>query len=226
MKKSLKKALLPAALSAALLLGTASVSAAETEDVTMAFCTWTGYAPMFIAQEMGYFEDAGINMNIEIIEDESTYAALLVQGSVQFLATAQDPNIKMFANGAPARYVLAMDESCGADGLVTTADVQSLDDLAGKTLALDTAASSYYFFLTALEDASSLSEEDITLVEMSDTTEAGLAFMGGQVDAAIMWEPELSEALDDLLQGRWKKCALPDRWDGRTAERIVKILLG
>ncbi|MCR5161652.1 MAG: ABC transporter substrate-binding protein, partial [Lachnospiraceae bacterium] len=37
-----------------------------------------------------------------------------------------------------------------------------------------------------------------TLVEMSDTTEAGLAFMGGQVDAAIMWEPELSEALDTV----------------------------
>lgn len=37
---------------------------------------------------------------------------------------------------------------------------------------------------------------------------------------------KLSEALNDLLQGRWKKCALPDRWDGRTAERIVKILLG
>ena len=198
MKKTLKKALLPAVLTAAMALGTVSVSAAETQDVTMAFCTWTGYAPMFIAKEMGYFEDAGINMNIEIIEDESTYAALLVQGSVQFLATAQDPNIKMFANGAPARYVLAMDESRGADGLVTTADVQSLDDLAGKTLALDTAASSYYFFLTALENGSSLSEEDITLVEMSDTTEAGLAFMGGQVDAAIMWEPELSEALDTV----------------------------
>ena len=137
-------------------------------------------------------------MNIEIVEDESTYAALLVQGSVQFLATAQDPNIKMFANGAPSRYVLAMDASCGADGLVTTADIQSLDDLAGKTLALDTAASSYYFFLTALEDGSSLSEEDINLAEMSDTTEAGLAFMSGNVDAAIMWEPELSEALDSV----------------------------
>ena len=198
MRKNLKKALLPAVLSAALVLGAASVPAAQTEDVTMAFCTWTGYAPMFIAKEMGYFEDAGINMNIEIVEDESTYAALLVQGSVQFLATAQDPNIKMFANGTPSRYVLAMDASCGADGLVTTADIQSLDDLAGKTLALDTAASSYYFFLTALEDGSSLSEEDINLAEMSDTTEAGLAFMSGNVDAAIMWEPELSEALDSV----------------------------
>ena len=195
---NLKKRVLPAVISTALLAGAFTVPAAAQEDVTMAFCTWTGYAPMFIAKELGYFDDAGINMNIEIIEDESTYAALLVQGSVQFLATAQDPNIKMFANGAPSRYVLAMDASCGADGLVTTADIQSLDDLKGKTLALDTAASSYYFFLTALEDASNLKEEDITLAEMSDTTEAGLAFMSGQVDAAIMWEPELSEALDSV----------------------------
>ncbi len=195
---NLKKTVIPAAVLTALLAGTISAPAAAAEDVTMAFCTWTGYAPMFIAKELGYFEDAGINMNIEIIEDESTYAALLVQGSVQFLATAQDPNIKMFANGAPSRYVLAMDASCGADGLVTTADIQSLDDLKGKTLALDTAASSYYFFLTALEDASSLKEEDITLAQMSDTTEAGLAFMSGQVDAAIMWEPELSEALESV----------------------------
>ena len=54
MKMNLKKALLPAALTAALLAGSASVQTQETQDVTMAFCTWTGYAPMFIAQEMGY----------------------------------------------------------------------------------------------------------------------------------------------------------------------------
>ena len=36
---------------------------------------------------------------------------------------------------------------------------------------------------------------------------------------------KLSEALVRLLRGEWKKCALPERWDGRTAERIVQILL-
>lgn len=35
----------------------------------------------------------------------------------------------------------------------------------------------------------------------------------------------LSEALDTLNQGRWKKGHLPERWDGRTAERIVQTLL-
>ena len=170
----------------------------ETKDVSMAFCTWTGYAPMFIAQEKGFFDDAGLNMDIQIIEDESTYAALITTNKINFIATAQDPNIKMFANGADLRYVLAMDASNGADGLVVTEDIQSMDDLAGKTLALDKSASSYYFFLTALENGSSLAEDDINVQDMGDTTEAGLAFMGGSVDAAIMWEPELSEALDSV----------------------------
>ena len=36
---------------------------------------------------------------------------------------------------------------------------------------------------------------------------------------------KLSSALTDMLEGRWKQSSLPDRWDGRTAERIIKILL-
>ncbi len=192
--KNALRILLVLALAAMLLMTTASAEALT--DVTMAFCTWTGYAPMFIAQGNGYFEEAGLNMDIQVIEDESTYAALITTGNIDFLATAQDPNIKMFANGAASRYVLAMDASRGADGLVATADIATLDDLAGRTLALDKSASSYYFFLTALENGSSLTEADINVVDMGDTTEAGLAFMSGSVDAAIMWEPELSEALE------------------------------
>ena len=36
---------------------------------------------------------------------------------------------------------------------------------------------------------------------------------------------KLSSALHSLMAGEWKKSALPDRWDGRSAERIVQILL-
>ena len=36
---------------------------------------------------------------------------------------------------------------------------------------------------------------------------------------------KLAEAIAAIKKGEWKKCALPDRWDGRTAERIVQILL-
>ena len=36
---------------------------------------------------------------------------------------------------------------------------------------------------------------------------------------------KLREAVGQIVNGTWKKCALPDRWDGRTAERIVQILI-
>ena len=35
----------------------------------------------------------------------------------------------------------------------------------------------------------------------------------------------LAEAVTDMIEGKWKKGNLPDRWDGRSAERIVQILL-
>ena len=39
-------------------------------------------------------------------------------------------------------------------------------------------------------------------------------------------DPEkLREAVAKMVAGEWKKCALPDRWDGRTADRILQILL-
>lgn len=34
----------------------------------------------------------------------------------------------------------------------------------------------------------------------------------------------LAEAVTDIVKGQWKHCSLPDRWDGRTAERILQIL--
>ena len=36
---------------------------------------------------------------------------------------------------------------------------------------------------------------------------------------------KLAKLVVKMVRGEWKKCALPDRWDGRTAERIVQILL-
>ena len=49
------------------------ISPMTRQTYALAFCTWTGYAPMFIARENGYFEEAGIDMDIQVIEDESTY---------------------------------------------------------------------------------------------------------------------------------------------------------
>ena len=39
-------------------------------------------------------------------------------------------------------------------------------------------------------------------------------------------DPERLEAsLRDMLNGNWKQASIPERWDGRTAERILQILI-
>ena len=34
----------------------------------------------------------------------------------------------------------------------------------------------------------------------------------------------LGPAFDRLFAGEWKKGAIPEKWDGKTAERIVSVL--
>ncbi|MBR4389674.1 MAG: UDP-N-acetyl glucosamine 2-epimerase [Prevotella sp.] len=36
----------------------------------------------------------------------------------------------------------------------------------------------------------------------------------------------LAENMGKMARGEWKTCGIPDRWDGRAAERIVQILIG
>ena len=78
MKKKFLSVLLMAVMATSLLTGCGSKSAdKDLKKVSMAFCTWTGYSPMFIALENGYFKEAGIDMDIQVIEDESTYTSLI-----------------------------------------------------------------------------------------------------------------------------------------------------
>ncbi|MFA6727319.1 MAG: UDP-N-acetylglucosamine 2-epimerase (non-hydrolyzing), partial [Prevotella sp.] len=38
-------------------------------------------------------------------------------------------------------------------------------------------------------------------------------------------DPErLAKAVEDMVNGNWKNSGIPDRWDGRSAERILRIL--
>ena len=55
--------------------------------------------------------------------------------------------------------------------------------------------------------------------EHIETVKIGTNELVGE-DAAL-----LGEMTAKMVRGEWKESALPDRWDGRTAERIVQILM-
>ena len=172
------------------LIASPALAADSPKKMKIAFCTWAGYAPLVIAKENGYFADQGYDVELVIIEDESTYGAAFVSNSIQGLGQVLDRDIIQYDAGAPEQYVCTMDASTGGDGLVATAEIQSVDDLAGKTVALDKSATSYFFFLQVLAD-SNITEDQINIVEMGND-EAGEAFLAGRVDAAVTWEPALS----------------------------------
>lgn len=172
------------------LIASPALAADSPKKMKIAFCTWAGYAPLFIAKENGYFADQGYDVELVIIEDESTYGAAFVSNSIQGLGQVLDRDIIQYDAGAPEQYVCTMDASTGGDGLVATAEIATVDDLAGKTVALDKSATSYFFFLQVLAD-SNITEDQINIVEMGND-EAGEAFLAGRVDAAVTWEPALS----------------------------------
>jgi UDP-N-acetylglucosamine 2-epimerase (non-hydrolysing) len=55
--------------------------------------------------------------------------------------------------------------------------------------------------------------------EHIETVKVGTNVLVGE-DAA-----QLAEATDRMVRGEWKKAGIPDRWDGRTAERIIQIMM-
>lgn len=164
----------------------------ENVPFTLAFSTWVGYGPFFIAQEKGYFEKYGINPKITIIDDESQFAAALASDAIQSLAHVLDREVISAANDVEEKVVLALDQSSGGDGIVASKEIQSPKDLVGKTIALDQSSTSYFFFLTVL-DAYGLSQDDMTIKDMGADA-AGTAFVEGEVDAAVTWEPWLTNA--------------------------------
>lgn len=72
------------------------------------------------------------------------------------------------------------------------------------------------------EEATFMGIPCITLnnyAEHPETVSIGSNYLAGENGEA------LAEGLQLLKEGKWKKSQLPERWDGRTAERIVQTLL-
>ncbi|WP_147821962.1 ABC transporter substrate-binding protein [Salidesulfovibrio onnuriiensis] len=169
----------------------ASSAFAAGTKVKMAFATWVGYGPLYIAKEKGFFEKHGLDVDLIIIDDEAQYAAAMVSGNIDALGNVLDREVIHFAKGAPETVLFAMDESAGADGIIAVREIKAVSDLKGQAIGLDKSSSSYFFLLTALQKAG-LEEKDVTIHEM-EASDAGTAFIAGRLDAAITWEPWLSK---------------------------------
>lgn len=164
----------------------------EVVKFKLAHATWVGYAPLYIAQEKGFFAKYNIEPELLVIEDESQYAGALASGQIDALGNVLDREVIHFAKGTPETFIFAMAESAGGDGIVAKKEIATVQDLKGATIGLDKSSTAYFFFLTVLEKYG-LDEQDVVIQEMG-AGEAGAAFVAGKLDAAVVWEPWLTNA--------------------------------
>ncbi|MGN1014959.1 MAG: ABC transporter substrate-binding protein [Butyricicoccus sp.] len=164
----------------------------ELVPMTLSFSTWVGYGPFFIADEKGFYEEQGLDVDPKIVDDEASFASLIGSNSVQALSHVIDREVINFASDIPETCIMVCDQSSGGDGIVASEEIQSATDLKGKTIGLNKSSTSYFYFLTVLEEAG-LTEEDVTIKDM-DADSAGTSFVQGQLDAAVTWEPWLTNA--------------------------------
>ncbi|MGI6226228.1 MAG: ABC transporter substrate-binding protein [Peptococcales bacterium] len=163
----------------------------ELTKLTLTLPTWVGYGPIYIAKEKGFFNENGIDLEISKIDGLAERKQALAGKKIDGMATAQDVQVTLAAANVPVKVIWALDGSFGGDGMLAKNDINTVADLKGKTIALETGTTSHFFALTVLKDAG-LTEQDITIQNMT-AGDAGAAFVAGRVDAAVTWEPWLSK---------------------------------
>jgi NitT/TauT family transport system substrate-binding protein len=96
------------------------------------YSTWVGYGPLFIAQEKGYFTDAGLEVELVKVEDPKDRFVALAGGQLDGLVTTLDTMSQYWNAETPYRAILGLDESSGGDGIVVNSGIASVEDLKGK----------------------------------------------------------------------------------------------
>jgi NitT/TauT family transport system substrate-binding protein len=163
----------------------------SSEPLKVTLPTWTGYGPLFLAKEKGFFKKNGVDVDLSIVEGLAERKAALAGGKVDGMATALDVQVTLAGADIPMQVVWLLDDSHGGDGILVKKGINDIKDLKGKQIAFEVGSTSQMLALTALKQGG-LTEKDVTVVQMS-AGDAGAAFAAGKVDAAVTWEPWLTK---------------------------------
>jgi NitT/TauT family transport system substrate-binding protein len=175
-------------------------AAAEPTPVGVGISGWTGFAPLTLARQAGIFERNGLDVTVKKIPQKDRHLAI-ASGDIECAATTVETWIVWNANGVPTRQIFQLDKSHGADGMAVREGVASIADLKGKTVAASAPGTAPYFTLAWFLSKNGLSVRDVTVVNLEPAA-AAQAFIAGQNDAAMTYEPYLSAVRDRPEAGR------------------------
>jgi NitT/TauT family transport system substrate-binding protein len=167
-----------------------ALSAQAQEKVVLGMSGWTGFQPLKLAELAGIFKKNGVDMEIRFIAPVQRSAAL-ASGALNAAATTVDQHIVWTSAGIPTVQVALIDKSNGGDGLVVRNSINSIKELKGKEVNVDGPGTVQHFMLSYILEKNGMSIQDVIRVTLG-AQPAAQAFVAGQGDAAITYEPYLS----------------------------------
>ncbi|WP_339651246.1 ABC transporter substrate-binding protein [Halopseudomonas pelagia] len=175
---------------AATALAACMTATAQAGTLSIGHTTWVGYGTLYLARDLGYFKDAGLDVELTVIEEASMYMAAQASGQLSGSASTIDEILKYRSNGFCFKAVAALDESYGGDGIVVSDDIDDISGLKGKSVAVNEGSVSQFWLSYLLKNAG-MSMADIKVQNMT-ADDAATAFIAGRVPAAVTWEPNLT----------------------------------
>jgi NitT/TauT family transport system substrate-binding protein len=183
------------ALTALLAFGSATLARADDAlKARIGVLKLSSSAPVFIAQDKGYFRDAGLDVELKFFDAAQPIAVATTSGDIDFGVTAFTAGLYNLAGKGTLKVIGGMSrEKAGypligyfasnkayADGLKTP------KDLAGKRVAVTQIGSSFHYSLGLLADRDGFKLSEIKVVPLQSLSNVAAALKGETVDAALL----------------------------------------
>jgi NitT/TauT family transport system substrate-binding protein len=175
------------------LLGAASPAMADN-TIRILCPTWSGYAPIFVANDLGYFKAMGIKVDIKFDDERADVMAAMARKDIEMdLRTVGEYQGRPRDADTPGVIIGTIDESLGGDGVIAAGDIKSVADLKGKTVASELNIPGRLLLQLDLKKAG-MTLKDVNLKEIA-TADTVSIFADPSVSAVVSYEPYLSQAL-------------------------------
>jgi NitT/TauT family transport system substrate-binding protein len=179
------------------LLALMTMAAAQAEEALkskIGVLRLSSSAPVFIAQDKGYFRDAGLDVELKFFDAAQPIAVATTSGDVDFGITAFTAGLYNLAGKGTLKVIGGMSrEKAGypligyfASNNAYAAGLKTPKDLAGKRVAVTQVGSSFHYSLGLLADKYGFKLADVKIVPLQSLSNAAAALKGETVDAALL----------------------------------------
>ncbi len=177
------------------LLASAAVCAASVlsaAPLKIAYSDWPGWTALAIAEQKGWFKDAGVEVELLWFEYGPSMEAFTA-AKVDAVTVTNGDALVTGAGGAKNIAVVITDYSNGNDMIVAKPGIASMKDFKGKKVGIEVGFVEHLLLLNGLKKAG-LTEADVELVP-TPTNQTPQVLASGQVDAIGAWQPNSGAAL-------------------------------